>query len=95
MLATGAYFFLPSQSAQDTLRPLFNVAALAAFVAGIRLHRPKRPLPWYLFTLGMLLFILGIVTYVYYEATLGRTLSVTGRRVLYCQLPFVQPPRCC
>ena len=70
-LATGAYFFLPSQSAQDSLRPLFNLAALAAFVAGIRMHRPKRPLPWYLFTVGMLLFVLGILVYVYYEITKG------------------------
>ncbi|QIN81445.1 response regulator [Rubrobacter tropicus] len=72
-LATVAYFFLPSPAAQDTLRPLFNLAALGAFVAGILMHRPKRPLPWYLFTLGTLFFVLGIVTFVYYEVTLGRT----------------------
>jgi diguanylate cyclase (GGDEF)-like protein/PAS domain S-box-containing protein len=72
VLATGVYFFLPSQSMQETLRPLFNLAALAAFVAGLLMHRPKRPLPWYLFTLGMLLFVLGIVVYVYYEITQGQ-----------------------
>ncbi len=72
LLATGVYFFLPSQSAQEALRPLFNVAALAAFVLGLLIHRPKRPLPWYLFTLGMLLFVLGIVVFVYYEITRGR-----------------------
>ena len=55
VFATVAYFFLPSSAAQDTLRPLFNLAALGAFVAGILVHRPKRPLPWYLFTFGMLL----------------------------------------
>ncbi|HET7270714.1 MAG TPA: hypothetical protein VFI90_06460, partial [Rubrobacter sp.] len=42
-------------------------------MAGILMHRPKRPLSWYLFTCGLLLFVLGIVTYVYYEATLGKT----------------------
>src|SRR5919206_1423068 len=73
LLAAGAYFLLPSHTAQENLRPLFNVAALAAFVTGILIHRPKRPLPWYLFTLGMLTFVLGIIAYVYYEATLGRT----------------------
>jgi signal transduction histidine kinase/DNA-binding response OmpR family regulator/HPt (histidine-containing phosphotransfer) domain-containing protein len=72
-LATVAYFFLPSPATQDTLRPLFNLAALGAFVAGILIHRPKRPLPWYLFTLGTLLFVLGIVAFVYYEVTQGRT----------------------
>ncbi len=73
ILATGAYFLVPSPVVQDSLRPLFNLAALGAFVAGILLHRPKRPLPWYLFTVGMLLFVFGIVTYVYYEITLGKT----------------------
>jgi diguanylate cyclase (GGDEF)-like protein/PAS domain S-box-containing protein len=73
LLATGAYFLLPSPTLQDTLRPLFNLATLGAFVAGILIHRPKRPLPWYLFASGMLLFVLGIVAYVYYEITLGKT----------------------
>jgi diguanylate cyclase (GGDEF)-like protein/PAS domain S-box-containing protein len=73
VLATGTYLLLPSQAAQETLRPLFNVAALAAFATGILMHRPERPLPWYLFASGMLLFVLGIVAYVYYEATPGPT----------------------
>ena len=73
VLATGAYFLLPSAALQETLRPLFNLAALGAAVAGILMYRPKRPLPWYLFTCGLLLFVLGIVTYVSYEATLGKT----------------------
>jgi hypothetical protein len=71
-LATGAYFLIPSPLVQDSLRPLFNLAALAAFVSGILLHRPKKPMPWYLFTLGTLFFVLGIVSYVYAEITLGR-----------------------
>ena len=73
VLATVAYFSIPSPVVQDSLRPLFSLAALGAFVAGILVHRPKRPLPWYLFTLGSLFSVLGIVTYVYYEITLGRT----------------------
>ncbi len=73
ILATGAYFLVLSPDAQDTLRPLFNLAALGAFVAGILMHRPKRPLPWYLFTLGTLLGVLGIVAYVHSEITLGTT----------------------
>ena len=69
ILGIGAYFLIPSPAIQDTVRPLFNLAALGAFVAGIFMHRPRRPLPWYLFTLGMLLFVLGIAAYVYYEVT--------------------------
>src|SRR5215213_5355141 len=72
ILATGAYFLIPSQSAQDTLRPLFTVAALGAAVVGILLHRPRRPMPWYLIASAILLFVFGIVAYVYYDVTTGR-----------------------
>jgi diguanylate cyclase (GGDEF)-like protein/PAS domain S-box-containing protein len=72
ILGIGAYFLIPSAEVQDTIRPLFNLAAVGAFVAGILLHRPRRPMPWYLFTIGMLLGVLGIVAYVYYEIALGR-----------------------
>ena len=69
VLATVAYFLIPSPSTQDALRPFFTLAALVAAVAGILLHRPQRPLPWYLFTSAILLFVLGIVAYVYHEVT--------------------------
>jgi diguanylate cyclase (GGDEF)-like protein/PAS domain S-box-containing protein len=71
LLATGAYFLLPSQSAQNALRLLFAVSVLAATVTGILMHRPSRPLPWYLFACGMLMPIFGTVTLGYYEAVLG------------------------
>ena len=71
LLATGAYFLLPSQTAQNTLRLLFAMSALAAIVTGILIHRPSRPLPWYLFASGMLMPILGAVALGYYEAVLG------------------------
>ncbi|MDQ3913122.1 MAG: EAL domain-containing protein [Actinomycetota bacterium] len=83
LLATGAYFLLPSPAAQDITRPLFNISALVAFAIGILIHRPKRPLPWYLFTLGMVLFVCGIATYVYYEATLGTTPSISVADVFF------------
>ena len=75
ILATVAYFLIPSPNTQDTLRPLFTLAALGAAVAGILLHRPKRPLPWYLFASAILFFVLGIVAYVYYEVTTGEAPS--------------------
>ena len=89
VLATGAYFLLPSPTVQDTLRPLFTLAALGAVVAGILLHRPRRPLPWYLLTLGMLLFVLGIVAYVYYEVTMGEAPDVSvADAFLIASYPF-------
>ena len=71
ILATGAYFLLPSQTAQHVLRLMFIMAALAATVTGVLMHRPSRPLPWYLFAFSLLMSILGTVTYGYYEAVLG------------------------
>jgi diguanylate cyclase (GGDEF)-like protein/PAS domain S-box-containing protein len=48
---------------------LFNIVAVSspiAIVAGIRLHKPSDPWPWYLFALGMLLFGAGdVITYHY------------------------------
>ena len=89
ILATGLYFLIPSQSAQDTLRPLFTVAALGAVVAGILLHRPRRPLPWYLIASAILLFVFGIVAYVYYDVVLGRDPVVSIADVfLLASYPF-------
>ena len=77
ILTTGAYFLIPSQSTQDTLRPLFTLAALGAVVAGILLHRPRRPLPWYLIASAILLFVFGIVVYVCYAFATGEEPGVT------------------
>src|SRR5215207_1089456 len=71
VLATGAYFLLPSQAAQNALRLLFVMSALAATVTGVFMHRPNRPLPWYLFACSLLMSVVGTVTYGYYEVVLG------------------------
>jgi len=77
VLATGAYFLIPSASTQVALRPLFTLAALGAAVAGILMHRPKRPLAWYLIASAIMMFVLGIVVYVYYEITTGEAPNVS------------------
>jgi PAS domain S-box-containing protein len=49
--------------------PVFNVIALSspiAIVLAVRMHRPERPLPWYLFALGQTFFVAGdVITYNY------------------------------
>jgi diguanylate cyclase (GGDEF)-like protein/PAS domain S-box-containing protein len=70
VLATGAYFLLPSQAAQHALHFLFVVSAIVAIVSGVRTHRPSQPLPWYLFACAMLMALLGFVTYGYYETVM-------------------------
>jgi PAS domain S-box-containing protein len=61
-----AYYFGPVIGKSG---PFFNVLGLSSVVAilvGIRLHKPPRPLPWYLFALGQALFIAGdVITYNY------------------------------
>jgi diguanylate cyclase (GGDEF)-like protein/PAS domain S-box-containing protein len=71
VLATGTYFLLPSQDVQNALRFLFAMSALAALVTGVLINRPHRPLPWYLFVVGMLMPIFGTIALVYYEVALG------------------------
>jgi diguanylate cyclase (GGDEF)-like protein/PAS domain S-box-containing protein len=71
LFATGAYFSLPSETAQQVLRLLIVVSAPVAFAVGILMHRPKRPLPWYVLAFAMLLPVLGSLAYVYYVAVLG------------------------
>ena len=70
-LVTGAYFLAPSQTVQHTLRLLLIASALTATITGIFLHRPGRPLPWYLFAAALVMSILGTLTYGYYEVLVG------------------------
>lgn len=53
--ALAGYLFVPALQ----LGPFFNIISISAAVAivvGVRLHRPKHVLPWYLFAVGQLLF---------------------------------------
>lgn len=70
LLVTSAFSLTPSADVQFVLRFLLVVSALAAFVTGILLHRPGRPLPWYLFAFGLLMPILGTLTLAYCEVAL-------------------------
>jgi signal transduction histidine kinase/DNA-binding response OmpR family regulator/HPt (histidine-containing phosphotransfer) domain-containing protein len=71
VFAAGAYFMLPSEDSQYLLRLLVVTSTPVAFVAGILINRPRWRLPWYVFMFGMLMPILGSLTFVYYVAVLG------------------------
>ena len=71
VFAIGAYFLLPSETAQQVLHLLIVLSTPAAFVVGILMHRPKWRLPWYVFALSMLMPVIGTLTYVYYATVLG------------------------
>jgi diguanylate cyclase (GGDEF)-like protein len=54
-LATVGYFLLPSATTQDVFIVLVDLSSVAAIAAGVRIHKPKYPLPWYLLAGGMVL----------------------------------------
>lgn len=61
-----AYYFVPPFAKSG---PFFNVlgaASVVAILVGVRLHKPRRRLPWYLFAAGQAMFIMGdVITYNY------------------------------
>jgi diguanylate cyclase (GGDEF)-like protein len=71
ILATGGYFLLPSASTQDVFYNLVGLSSVAAIMVGVRMHRPVRPLHWYVLALGMLILNIGEVIFTFYESVLG------------------------
>jgi diguanylate cyclase (GGDEF)-like protein/PAS domain S-box-containing protein len=59
------------EAARGVVLAALGLSPVAAFVAGIRMHRPYHPLIWYLFGAGILAFVAGDVTYDYYDYVLG------------------------
>ena len=70
IFATGGYFLLPSATAQNVSNALIGLSAVAAMVVGLLVHYPSQPLPWYLFTAGMLMSATGDVVWTVYESVL-------------------------
>ena len=68
LLVAGAYFLLDG-AARDAAYLTLSLAAAAAIVAGIRLHRPAPALPWWLLALGQLLYFSADALYTYYDRT--------------------------
>lgn len=81
LLATGSYFLLPDARVQDVFYDLTGAVSVGAVVAGIRMNRPDRPLPWQLFAVGLSLLVAGDLLWNLYQA------------VAWSSLPF--PPVAC
>jgi diguanylate cyclase (GGDEF)-like protein len=58
-----AYFLLPSSTLTDSLHGLVGIASVAGILAGIAVHRPATPMPWYLMALGQGAWVVGDVAY--------------------------------
>ncbi|WP_166397398.1 GAF domain-containing sensor histidine kinase [Rubrobacter marinus] len=63
VLVASGYFTMPSSATRDLAYDLVGnvvgLSAIAAIIVGVRVHRPVRPSPWYLFAVALLLFVLG------------------------------------
>src|SRR5712664_942049 len=62
-LAAVLYLFVPTLGEKGPFFNLIGISSVVAIAAGVRLHRPTRPLPWYLFAGGMFVFMVGDVFY--------------------------------
>lgn len=70
-LIAVAYLLSPSQNMRFLLHLLLISSTPVAFLTGMFMRRPKRPLPWYLLTLSTLMVVLASLTFVYYEIVVG------------------------
>ena len=71
ILATGGYFLLSSAIAQSVFTVSVDLSVVAAIAAGILVHRPSRPLPWYLLAFGSLLVLGGDAFSAIYSLGIG------------------------
>jgi hypothetical protein len=60
---TVVYYLVPPDLAKLAVWPVIGFSSAAAILIGIRRNRPDRPLAWYLFAAGQVLFVLGDTLY--------------------------------
>jgi diguanylate cyclase (GGDEF)-like protein len=71
VVAMVVYFLLPRQQLWSNLAyDLIGLSSVAAILVGVRRHRPARPLIWWCFAAGGLLFVVGDVLYAVIELVL-------------------------
>ena len=57
------YYLIPPQWAKLVIWPVMGVSSAGAILLGTRWNRPARPLAWYLFAVGQVVFVLGDFLY--------------------------------
>jgi diguanylate cyclase (GGDEF)-like protein len=68
----GVYQLTPVGIWRDAIYQLFGLSSAAAIVAGVRMHRPARRLPWYLMAAGQLLWSLADAVFSWDATIMGR-----------------------
>jgi PAS domain S-box-containing protein len=73
VLVSGVYLLLPSDVTQSVVYDALGFVAAAVILVGVRRNRPAYPLPWYLFSLGLVLYSVGDVIWDVYDLWLNRS----------------------
>ena len=82
--AVAAYFGLGLRPLpQNVLYDAIGFSAVVAIVAGVRLHRPRAAVAWYLIAAGQLLFVMGDVIWGVFEFALSSEPFPSVADVLY------------
>jgi PAS domain S-box-containing protein len=67
LVVSAVYFLMPGSTWQNLSYDGLSLGAAVALVAGARMHKPDRRLPWYLMAAGQLLLTVGDVAWDYFE----------------------------
>jgi PAS domain S-box-containing protein len=72
VFVSGVYLLLPAGLTQSVVYDGLGFVSAAAILVGVRRNRPSYPLPWYLFSLGLVLYSVGDVIWDVYDLWLNR-----------------------
>jgi diguanylate cyclase (GGDEF)-like protein len=74
VVAVVLYFLLPLQGLWSSLAyDLIGLSSVAVILIGVRRHRPARPLIWWCFAIGQLLFVIGDMLYAVIDQVLHQS----------------------
>jgi diguanylate cyclase (GGDEF)-like protein len=74
VVAVCLYFLLPVEGLwRSTAYDLIGLSSVAAILVALRRHRPARPLIWWCFAVGQLLFVIGDVVYAIIDTVLHQS----------------------
>jgi len=73
VLAVGGYFLIPNDAWQGNVYyDAIGMASAAAMIIGVRIHRPTKPIMWYLFATGAALWSVGDMAFGFNRFVLER-----------------------
>ncbi|HUR18487.1 MAG TPA: EAL domain-containing protein [Acidimicrobiales bacterium] len=67
VLAASVHFLVPLGGPRAAIYLTIAVCGMGGVLVGVRWHRPEQPLPWYLFAVGLSLFLVGDGFFYFYK----------------------------